>query len=271
MQKYDVSLKLLLRDSGAGVLRALTGGDVVTRWLDVEMPEVRNTRVDLLGETTSGDLLHIELQSTHDASMALRMAEYCLRVYRLFDRFPRQILLYVGEAPLRMATELTGQKVSFAYEAIDIREFDCDPLLESSHIGDNVIAILTKLRDQQQVVRRILSKIADLSSPEREAALSQLLRISGLRHLEELVEREVKTMPVYNPIMENKVLGREIKRGIQIGELNVVRRQIEVRFGPIPAWAETQLGNCNAGEVEEIAVRLLNAASLEELLGRSVQ
>jgi hypothetical protein len=98
MQKYDVSLKPLLRGSGAGVLPALTGDVAVERWLDVEMPEVRNTRVDLLGETTDGNLLHIELQSTNDPAMPLRMAEYCLRVYRLFKRFPR--LLYVEATSL---------------------------------------------------------------------------------------------------------------------------------------------------------------------------
>jgi hypothetical protein len=62
MQKYDISLKLLLRGSGVGALQALTGGVAVERWLDVEMPEVRNTRVDLLGETADRNLLHIELQ-----------------------------------------------------------------------------------------------------------------------------------------------------------------------------------------------------------------
>jgi hypothetical protein len=129
MQKYDVSLKLLLRTSGAGVLQALTGGVAVEKWLDVEMPEVRNTRVDLLGETADRNLLHIELQSTHDPAMAVRMAEYGLRVYRLFGRLPRQILLYVGDALLCMETALHGPSsqrcagFAFSYEAVVIRNF----------------------------------------------------------------------------------------------------------------------------------------------------
>jgi hypothetical protein len=45
-------------------------------------------------------------------AMAIRMAEYCLWVYRLFGRFPRQILLYVGDAPLRMETTLRGPSTS---------------------------------------------------------------------------------------------------------------------------------------------------------------
>jgi hypothetical protein len=70
--------------------------------LDVELPKVQNTRVDLLGETNEARLVHLELQSGNDTTMPLRMAEYCLSVFRLFGKFPRQVLLYVGEAPLRM-------------------------------------------------------------------------------------------------------------------------------------------------------------------------
>jgi hypothetical protein len=40
MREYDVSLKLLLRSSGSAVLRALTGGVDVARWLDMEVPKV---------------------------------------------------------------------------------------------------------------------------------------------------------------------------------------------------------------------------------------
>jgi len=90
--------------------------------------------------------------------MPLRMAEYCLGVFRLFGRFPRQVLLYVGEAPLRMASELRGRDVRFRYRAIDIRDLDGDRLLESEQVGDNVIAILARLQDHKDAVRRIVER-----------------------------------------------------------------------------------------------------------------
>lgn len=96
MHEYDVTLKLLLEGSAGLAMRELTDVDVA-RWLNVELPKLQHLRVDLLGETGERELVHIELQSSNDASMALRMAEYCFGVYRLFRRLPRQILLYVGE------------------------------------------------------------------------------------------------------------------------------------------------------------------------------
>ena len=41
-------------------------------------------------------------------------------------------------------------------------------------------------------------------------------------------------MPILNDILDHEVLGREYKKGKQEGELALLRRQIEERFGPIP-------------------------------------
>jgi len=65
-------------------------------------------------------------------------------------------------------------------------------------------------------------------------------------------------------------LGREIKRGIEIGrvegELRVLRRLMEARFGPIPDWAENKIAGYSSEQVESLAVRVSSAESLEELL-----
>jgi hypothetical protein len=107
MQEYDIALKLLLQGSAKLTLRELTG-TAIEKWLNVELPRVQNPRVDLLGVTADGSLVHFELQSLNEAAIPLRLAEYSLGAYRLFGKFPRQIVLYVGEAPMRMATELHG-------------------------------------------------------------------------------------------------------------------------------------------------------------------
>ena len=277
MQRYDVTLKLLLQGSARLTMIELTGG-AVEKWLNVELPKVQNPRADLLGETADGSLVHVELQSGNETTMPLRMAEYCLGVLRLFGKFPRQVVLYVGEAPLGMDSELRGPDVSFRYRMIDIRTLDGDRLLESEETGDNVIAILARLRDHREAVRKIVGKIAGLAAAEREAALSQLLILAGLRRLEETVEREIQRMPVYIDLLENKVLGPAFKRGLEEGELkgklegklegelNILRRQIEKRFGPIPKWAAERLAARSAAELEELSVRILDSTNIEDLL-----
>ena len=103
---------------------------------------MQNRRLDLLGEAIDGSLVHLELQSGNDPGMPLRMAEYCLGVFRLYGKFPRQILLYVGKAPLRMDSQLRSPDLWYRYRAVDVRDLDGDRLLESEDIGDNIIAIV---------------------------------------------------------------------------------------------------------------------------------
>ena len=129
----------------------------------------------------------------------------------------------------------------FRYEPSTSARLDGDRLLESSAVGDNVIAILARLRDHKEAVRKIVERIAGLPAPSVKRALGQLLVLSGLRHLEESVEQEARKMPILECILDNKVLGREYKRGLQEGELTVLRRQMEndsgrCRAGRRNAW-----------------------------------
>ena len=272
MQEYDVTLKSLLQGSATLVMRELTG-TAVARWLDVELPKVqnvRNPRLDLLAETVDGDLVHVELQSGNDIAMPLRMAEYCLGVFRLYGRFPRQVVLYVGEAELRMASELRAPGVLFQYRLIDIRELDGDRLMESGEVGDNVIAILAGLRDYEGAVRRIMERIAGLATAERETALAQLTILAGLRHLSQTVERETRNMPIDLDIRDHEFLGPIIReaeqKGLQKGELAVLRRLIEKRFGCLPRRADERLAALSVSELEDLSERVLDAASIEDLL-----
>jgi len=123
MHEYDGTLKLLLERAAPQSLREVTGVEIAG-WLNAELPEFGDRQVDLLGETAGGELIHIELQSANDGAMPLRMAEYCLRIYRQFGGFPRQTVLYVGKEKVRMAAELVGPRFSFQYDLVDIRGID---------------------------------------------------------------------------------------------------------------------------------------------------
>ncbi len=167
MHEYDIALKNILMRLPGSVIEELTGF-AITRWHNAELPQVRNPRVDLLGETADGQLVHIELQSTNDAHMALRMGEYAWAIYRRFRRFAEQIVLYVGEASMRMRNSLEGGSVSVRYRLVDIREFSAEPLLASDRLEDNVIAVLMRAGDEPMAVRRILRRIAESDPPGAE-------------------------------------------------------------------------------------------------------
>jgi hypothetical protein len=182
MHEYDVALKNILTRPGSSALAQLTGASSL-KWINVEAPKVSNRRVDLLGELPDGNLVHIELQSRNEKDFPLRMAEYLFGIGRQYGRLPRQVALYVGEAPLRMKDRVEGTDVSVRFHLVDIRDLDGERLLASAHVGDNVLAILTRLGEQPEAVHRILERIAEGQHREREQALAELLILARLRRL----------------------------------------------------------------------------------------
>ena len=278
MHEYDIVLKKVLRRVTDSVLRDLTGF-TVERWHNAELPTVQSRRADMLGETADSTLVHIELQSTNESGMALRMLEYAAAICRQFHRFPEQMVLYVGDAPLRMKGRITGPRLAFACRMVDIRSLDGEALLASGRVEDNVIAVLARLGNERDAVKRILRSIARCGSQRRAAALSELMLLAGLRDFGPAIEREAKQMPILNDIMDHPVLGRERKRGIRIGleqgreegreegERQIILRQIGKRFGTVPPAAKKRIEALSATKLERIGLRLLDARSLDELLG----
>ena len=275
MQDYDAALKLLFRRAAPRAIQLLSGTSIV-QWLDVELPKSQNLRMDLLGEDPYGKLHHFELQSQNDRGINLRMGEYKLGTKRLTDKFPRQFVLYVGEAPMNMPSELVDEDgdLLVRYRLLDIRELDGEALLASENLGDNVIAILTRLRDHKEAIRGIVAKIADLPESQRHVAMQQLVVLAGLRRLAQTVKEEVQKMPLIIDLMENDLLGPAIRQGIAQGreegraegEHLLLSRLIEKRFGPLPKWATAKLGALSLSEIEVLAERLFDAPSLDSLL-----
>ena len=275
MHEYDTVLKSLLQSPQNIILERITGTRVA-RWLNVKFPEVQQTRVDLLGATANPErLIGLELQSTNDSNLPLRMAEYALRTYRLYSAFPDQYVLYVGDEELRMRPELVGPNFSCRYKIFDIRTVDEESLLASPFDSDNIMAILTRHRDRRQTIQRILARIATLGTGRRDDALKKLMILAGLRKLGDSIRAEVKHMPILNDIMDHDLLGpifREgrqegLQEGLQKGELAILRRQLAKRFGTPPAWVDERLAKLSTAELEDLSLRLFDTQSIDELFG----
>jgi hypothetical protein len=267
VHEYDVALKRILTRPGSVLLSAITGSPSL-RWLNVETPLVRNLRVDLLGEQPDGELVHIELQSRNDADFALRMGEYSFGVALRYGRLPKQVALNVGADPLRIKNEVVGPGGAFRFDLVDIRNLDGELLLASENPGDNVIAILTRLGGEPNAVRRVLKRISDGPSEERDEALAELSILAGLRKLVDQVKREAKLMPIQEDIMDHSIIGPAILKGRAEGRLEMLLDQIEARFGAVPPRIHKRLAALEPSEVMAAGRRLLKAQRIEDLFAR---
>jgi hypothetical protein len=268
MHEYDTVLKSLLRDPQNSIFQHVSGARI-EQWLNVEFPEVQQTRADMLGLTADRRrLVGVELQSANDIKLPLRMAEYALMSYRLHEMFPEQYVLYVGEAEMRMKSELAGPDFYCRYKIIDIRSLDEEKLLASPFDGDNIMAILTGHGDRRETIRRILARIATLEEGRRDEVFKKLIILAGLRKLRDTILTEVKSMPITEDIMDHDIIGPAIRQGRQEGEQTILRRMIGKRFGSLPPWVDERLTKSSASELEEVSLRFVDAKSIDELFSR---
>jgi len=258
-QDYDVTLKLLIAEAGSEVVDYLIGAKVKD-WLNVELPQVRNPRIDLLARLESDELIHIELQSTNEMTPQ-RMLEYAVGIWRQEGSFPRQVLLYVGNEPLRIQSRIDTASLQYRFEVIDIRTLDGDKMLESESLAVSLLSVLAKNRDPLTALARIIMRLAGLMPERRKDIMQRFLILAGMRGLELQVREESNRMPITFDIMENKVLGPAILEG----EKKMLRLCLEARFGSLPEWVDERLANCTYKEAEALGVRFVTAQSLDEL------
>ncbi len=134
-----------------------------------------------------------------------------------------------------------------------------------------------RLKNRGSAIRKILDGIATLREGQRAEALSQLLTIAPLRRLEVKIEQEIRKVPVLNSLLENRVLGREFKKGLEQGleqgreegreegKAELLRHLLVRRFKKLPKWAEDKLGKATALQLEAWGNRLLEAKTLREV------
>ncbi len=269
--EFDTTLKELPLSNPTRLFEQLSG-DKVEAWLNIEQPSVKMRRIDLAARLKSGRILHIEIQVGDDPEMPWRMLEYYAHLRRTYGQEPWQIVLYVGKKKPRRTAYIREQRLRFSYDVIYIRELDGRPLLDSDSIADNLIAILCDIDDVITASRHIIEKL--LTLPEKQAIdeALKLIILSKLRGAEKIVTEEVnKRMKITReyligiPVIGDLMLSGEEQAETR-GERKVLTKQLEARFGLLPAWAKKHLSSADVRKLEHWSLQLLTAKSLKEAL-----
>jgi hypothetical protein len=228
-------------------------------------------------------ILHIEFQSHNDKDIAYREGMYCLMIGQKYRRQVRQVVLYVGQPKMRMEDRLDLGDTKVSYRLLDIREIDAGELLRSSIPGDLVLAMLAKGGTER--LTEIAQRTVLLSGAERSRVLTQLVLLSGLRALSGSMKMELKSMAsnvidiekneilrdIIRDLMDQaqaKALAKGLAKGRGEGMVQLLREQIQTKFGPLPKWAEERLSQGSAAQMERWARKVLAAKTLESVLGK---
>jgi len=197
---YDIPLRRLIKDIPVNFLRLVFNKSFdpnKAKFLDVKLPKLFEREADLIVEH-KGEIYHLELQSTDDPKMGLRMLYYHLLILENYGKTPHQAVVYVGEKPLkRMSLIVETSTLRFEYRLIDLNKVDCSLLLTSNEPSDGVLSILCKMENENRTLKELLTKFLALPQLKREKYLNYLFHIARLRPKRlNIPHREVQKMPI---------------------------------------------------------------------------
>ena len=80
---------------------------------------------------------------------------------------------------------------------------------------------------------------------------------------------DIKEEDLFGPVYRKRYLeakGQGREEGRLEGERHLLRKQVTLRFGTLPAWAESRLNSLTEPEIEEASVRLFGQWTLTDVL-----
>ncbi len=228
--------------------------------------------------------IHIEVQSQVDTLLPQRMFIYH---YRIYDRYscPVISLVVLGDdspnwRPHQFSYELGGSRMLLEFPTVKLLDYEWEAL-EANHnpISVMVMAHLkTKRTTQDPQARKQWKWLVVRQLYERGYDREDIIRLFRLidwmmtlpDELKQAFNREVqayeeeKQMPIISSI---EIMAREEGKeaGIQLGEQDLIVRQLRRKVGPIPAEVETQIRSLPIKLLEILGEDLLDFGSLTDL------
>ena len=280
--RYDAVVKDLFQKDRPTLLGQLAEGVEVGEFLNGELAVVEERVADLLMSLSDGSILHLDFQSTNDRNMPYRVGVYGLLAAQKYRKKIRQVVIYMGQERMRMKDHLDLGQIQVAYRLVDIREFDSQALIEAGNPGDYALAMLANGGVDR--MGEIILRANVLPEAERQRVFTQMLILAGLRGVSERLTIELNTMGVYVEVEQNAFLrdlrDTSIAQGRAEGKVEgkaegkaeeaclILRRLLELKFGPLSNWAENRIHESTPAQVAKWTEEILKADSLEGVLGK---
>lgn len=193
----------------------------------------RQTETDTLRRVTDRKgntyILHIEIESRNDPTMALRMADYFTTLYLIYKLPVKQFVIYIGDEPCRMPERLDLPGLRFDYKLIVLSAIPYRMFLDSDRPEVQVLALLGDLEGRPiesvtQEIFRVIVEVATANSDKRRR-MKQLRMLAQLRNFDFNKVEEDFMFSIAEIFKEER--DPFFKRGLRLGEERGIEQGIE--------------------------------------------
>jgi len=99
--------------------------------IDKEFERIESKRADILALLDNNKILHLEIQTSYDKKMPLRMLRYYTDIKLFYDLPILQSVIYLGKGNLK--SELKDIGLKYSYNLIDMKKIDCELFLNQNY------------------------------------------------------------------------------------------------------------------------------------------
>ncbi len=212
-------------------------------------------------EPTAGHpfLLHLEFQTADTPDMVFRMQEYFVLLRRKFNLPVRQFVLYLGNRPARMPTQLPPEEVFEGFILRSLHQYDYRQPLASVVPEEVLLAVLSDFGKERAevVVGQIIRRLVEISGTEKALRkyVRQLLVLARLRKLSIEVKKQLRYMPIEYDIRQDAFYQQGIAEGkaegIAEGKAEMIRSLLA--DGTLPIEKIAQLARVPLDVVQRVA------------------
>ena len=290
MAKKDIISKQSIKRIAVDIAIHLLKLDIVPNEVELlatEQERVEDRRADLVVKlklkNNQAFILHIEIQSSNDYKMPLRMMRYYTDIALAYPKLPiKQYVIYIGQQSLKMNGFVQELGWKYCYQLIDMKDVDCETLIARNNPDALVLAILCDFKghNEQEMVNHIVLGLHELLKDDPKQFREYLSMIDILAENRNLQPHIEKASQMITQITVEKSglyqLGK--KRGEKGGEQRGERRGIistlqksiinilTTRFQQIPELINTQLlATKNINTLNKLLITAININKPENL------
>jgi len=269
LKRFDPILKEIFSKAAGKIISVVTGEKIEEELGNItgEIKLIKSLRPDLLFRSKE-KIFHIEIQVQQDKTLPERMLIYSVAIREKFEKFPTQIVLFVGKGnppPSVFKSEFTIHK----FKVVDMKKIDPDEFIRSDKPEEVIIGILAgKFKDKPKIIRKVKKRILEILKNEEEI-IKYIDSISFLAGLFD-VKIEVKPMPIQVDIRKTFLYkwGEEEgeKRGFEKGKKE--GKQEGLREGlkkAILLDAEAKFGISKARQIKKLLDKINEINRLEKI------
>ncbi len=266
---FDPTCKFLAEAFSSDFASWLLGEPIALTKLSPTELSLEPIRADALILLASDEIiLHIEFQTEADPTMAFRMADYRLRVFRRFpNKLMRQVVIYLTPSNSELVHQNVFEIPGMRHEFEVIRLWEQPTELFLNRPGLLPLAVLTQTRDQAQTLRQVAARveaIPELRVQSNVAASAGIL--AGL-----ILKKEFINQVLRREIMQQSVIYQEwreefLQEGRQEGEAELVLRLLTRRIGEVYPELKSQIQALSLTQIEALGEALLEFSQPSDLV-----